>query len=72
MLFPAQYPHSNNQNWLNLKGLALSLVIIEFHKIHPGLLVVLTDSVHHSRVLEAEIKLCSGTHNPEVLRQTCS
>ncbi len=67
MLIPQAINHSENQNWLNLKGLGLAMAINEFHSIHPGLLVVLTDSVHHSRVLEREISLCAKEHTLEVL-----
>ncbi len=67
MLIPQAINHSENQNWLNLKGLALAMAINEFHAIHPGLLVVLTDSVHHSRVLEREISLCAKDDELEVL-----
>ncbi len=67
MLFPETSKHNNNQQWQNLKGLALPLAIHEFHQSHPGLLVVLTDSVHHSRVLEREIKLCADHDDIKVL-----
>lgn len=67
MLYPPQLDHTAPQTWQQLKGLALPMAIAEFHEIHPGLLVVLTDSVHHSRVLEAEIKLCTGQPDLTVL-----
>ncbi len=67
MIFPPSINHNNNHNWFNLKGLALPLAIHEFHQRHPGLLVVLTDSVHHSRVLEREIKLCADHDDIKVL-----
>ncbi len=67
MLIPSAADHHENQSWLNLKGLGLAMAINEFHTIHPGLLVVLTDSVHHSRVLEREITLCAKTNTLDVL-----
>jgi len=67
MLFPTTFDHTAAQDWQHLKGLALPLAIAEFHELHPGLLVVLTDSVHHSRMLEAEIKLCSTRQDIDVL-----
>jgi len=67
MLIPQAINHSENQNWLNLKGLGLAMAISEFHERHPGLLVVLTDSVHHSRVLESEIALCHAADDIKVM-----
>jgi len=67
MLIPQSIDHSDNQNWNHLKGLGLPLAITEFHHIHPGLLVVLTDSVYHSRVLENEINLCAKNTDIDVL-----
>ncbi|MFC3193288.1 transcription-repair coupling factor [Marinicella sediminis] len=67
MLFPTSFDHTAQQDWQHLKGLALPMAIAEFHERHPGLLVVLTDSVHHSRILEAEIKLCSTQKHLDVL-----
>jgi len=56
-----------SSHWQHVAGLALPMAINSFHREFPGLLVVLTDSVHHSRVLEREIKLCSDNDNLEVL-----
>jgi len=50
---------SHHQNWVQVKGLALPLAITELYQSVSGLLLVLTDSVHHSRILEAEIALVS-------------
>ncbi len=67
MLIPSTVNHNDNQSWENLKGLGLPLAINEFHHSHPGLLVVLTDSVHESRTLEREIKLCADDKSIKVL-----
>ncbi len=67
MLIPQTHQLDNAQCWNQVKGLALPLAINEFHRQHPGLLVVLTDSVHHSRVLESELKLCAPGQDIEVL-----
>ncbi|WP_154222065.1 transcription-repair coupling factor [Marinicella rhabdoformis] len=48
-----------NMAWQHVAGLALPLALAELHQQYEGLLLVLTDSVHHSRVLEEEIALCS-------------
>ncbi|MCB1584307.1 MAG: DEAD/DEAH box helicase, partial [Xanthomonadales bacterium] len=53
--------------WKRVSGLALPLALAEFHQNHDGLILVLTDSVHHSRILEKEIKLCSLQQAAHVL-----
>ncbi len=57
-----QKPH-----WKSISGLALPLALAEFHHKHDGLILVLTDSVHHSSMLEKEIKLCSQQQAAHVL-----
>lgn len=60
MLFSKPNAQSLNQPaWQHVAGLALPLALAELHQQYDGLLLVLTDSVHHSRVLEEEIALCS-------------
>lgn len=56
-----------NQNWQKVSGLALPMALADYHKQYDGLIVVLTDSVHHSRILEKEIKLCSENQEAKVL-----
>ncbi|WP_223788503.1 transcription-repair coupling factor [Marinicella meishanensis] len=53
--------------WQHVAGVALPLALAELHQAYPGLLLVLTDSVHHSRVLEREITLCSPNQQAHVL-----
>ncbi|MCX7553417.1 transcription-repair coupling factor [Marinicella sp. S1101] len=67
MLIPSTKNLNNNQHWQGIKGLGLAIAINEFHQNHSGLIVVLTDSVHHSRLLEQEIQLCSEDQAATVL-----
>ncbi len=53
--------------WEKIAGLALPLALAEYHQQYDGLLLVLTDSVHHSRILEEEITLCSPNKKSHVL-----
>lgn len=58
--------NDQNQNWIHVKGLALPLAVAELYRQTEGLLLVLTDSVHHSRQLEDELQLVSGSHDLSV------
>lgn len=61
-------PHNDqNQNWMQVKGLALPLAVAELYQQTDNLIMVLTDSVHHSRQLEEELALVSAQENLAVL-----
>lgn len=64
-MFSAQQLQS--KHWQHVAGLALPLALAEYHRQYDGLLLVLTDSVHHSRTLEEEIALCSPAGEAHVL-----
>lgn len=55
------------QHWQGVEGLGLALLLAEHHQRFNGLLLVLVDSVHQSRVLEQEIALCSGDQQANIL-----
>ncbi len=58
---------SLHHSWQHVAGLALPLALAELHQQYDGLLLVLTDSVHHSRVLEEEITMCAPKDGAHVL-----
>ncbi len=64
-MFSTKQLQSNH--WQHVAGLALPLALAEYHQKYDGLLLVLTDSVHHSRTLEEEIALCSPAGEAHVL-----
>ncbi|KAA3643788.1 MAG: transcription-repair coupling factor [Proteobacteria bacterium] len=52
--------NDQNQNWIHVNGLALPLAVAELYQQTDGLLLLLTDSVHHSRQLEDELSLVTA------------
>ncbi|MCX7543856.1 transcription-repair coupling factor [Marinicella gelatinilytica] len=52
--------NDQNQNWIHVNGLALPMAVAELYQQTDGLLLLLTDSVHHSRQLEHELSVVTA------------